>query len=151
MPSSIFANRILLHTRKATRVFCKKSDLSQLNFWCVWQCDMSDNTCSQLLKNRWKTQLFFTDSIQPFVVVRRRSRPTYYSVLWKQSLFWENRWYYALCLSHVKSSGFGRLLFSVVYVICTYKSTHMGKSFYIEGGIFVPFLRISFVQEKYVV
>ena len=61
---------------KATRVqYCQMSVICPSNFWCVWQCDMmSDkNTCSPALKNRqinrWKTQLFFTDSIQPIDAV----------------------------------------------------------------------------------
>ena len=54
---------------------CQMSVICPSNFWCVWQCDMmSDkNTCSPALKNRqinrWKTQLFFTDSIQPIDAV----------------------------------------------------------------------------------
>ena len=61
---------------KATRVqYCQMSVICPSNFWCVWQCDMmSDkNTCSPALKNRqinrWKTQLFFTDSIRPIDAV----------------------------------------------------------------------------------
>ena len=84
---------------KATRVqYCQMSVICPSNFWCVWQCDMmSDkNTCSPPLKNRqinrWKTQLFFTDSIQPIdaVVLSSAAAVCESSRVWetKLSRFW---------------------------------------------------------------